>query len=257
MINNDLFSRWYPLYYDRRDTQTYDIELFEELLEGRQKVFEICCGTGRILLPLAKRGHEMHGIDMDENMLARLMEKAEGIENIHLIKGNAETCEWGQGYDAVIMAGNIVMNIDGSDDPIRTQKAFVKKSYDALKDGGLFIMDNDCWKHPEDFFKNRSEPVVKDLGTGQNGVSAKIIYVWSTYDSGTQMCVNFNRRELTAPDGEKRITEKKYVNHIPTRAQMTGWAKDAGLTILNEWGDYYRNPVTDETHRLVILARKE
>ena len=91
MINNDLFSRWYPLYYDRRDTQTYDIELFEELLEGRQKVFEICCGTGRILLPLAKRGHEMHGIDMDENMLARLMEKAEGSENIHLIKGNAET----------------------------------------------------------------------------------------------------------------------------------------------------------------------
>lgn len=258
MTNNKLFSRWYPMHYDSIETQTYDIKLFSDILKSgsNKKVFEICCGTGRILLPLAKQGHEMHGIDMDGNMLSGLMEKAVGIENIHIIKGNAEMCEWGAEYDAVLMAGNIVMNIDGSDDPIRTQKSFVKKSYAALKKGGIFIMDNDCRKHPEDFFKNRSEPIVRDLGTDVNGVSAKITYVWSTYDSQTQICVNLNRLELTAPDGEKRVTEKKYVNHIPTKTQMTEWVKDSGFNIINEWGDHYKNPVTDETCRLIIVAMK-
>ena len=33
-------------------------------------ILELACGTGRVLIPLAKAGFEMYGVDFSENMLA-------------------------------------------------------------------------------------------------------------------------------------------------------------------------------------------
>ena len=257
MSNNNLYKSWYPEKYDKYETQTYDFELFIELFKGQKlKIFEVCCGTGRILLPLANEGHKMHGIDMDNYMLARLFEKAEDASNIHIIQGNAIITDWGKEYDAVLMAGNIVINIEKSDDYNSAQLEFIKKSYDALKVGGYFIMDNDCHKNPEEFFTNRSEPIVRDLGTNSKGVSASITYVWASYDKQKQISTNYNEVELKFPDGTTHVEKMTKIKYIPTREQMTEWVEDAGFIILNEWGDHYKNPVTDTTDRLVILARK-
>ena len=255
--NKQLFSRWYPRYYDSRETQTYDIELFTDIFKGKHmKIFEVFCGTGRILLPLAECGHEMHGIDRDENMLCRLLEKSEDTQNIHLIKANAIEAAWGSDFDAVIMAGNLLLNIEDSSDPKSAQIKMINKSFAALKNGGYFILDNDCHKNPEKVFKNRTENIIRDLGTDKDGVSAKMNYMWSSYDTKTQICINYNRLELTAPDGEKHIKETKHINHIPSKEQMISWVNGAGFKILNIWGDHYKSPSTDETKRLIIFAQK-
>jgi SAM-dependent methyltransferase len=56
-----------------------DLQLWEELAErGGGTVLELGCGTGRVALHLARRGHEVIGLDCDPELLAVL--QARGAE---------------------------------------------------------------------------------------------------------------------------------------------------------------------------------
>ena len=54
-----------------------DLPLWEELAERQGgTVLELGCGTGRVALHLARRGHEVIGLDLDPGLLAVLRERA-------------------------------------------------------------------------------------------------------------------------------------------------------------------------------------
>ncbi len=48
---------------------------------------------------------------MDEAMLSKIPAKAEGIDNITWRVADAIRDDWGKGYDVVVIAGNLLMNI--------------------------------------------------------------------------------------------------------------------------------------------------
>jgi SAM-dependent methyltransferase len=59
----------FPLYAARADVQFY---VAEAARAGQgSAVLELGCGTGRVLIPLARAGHVVTGIDSSANMLAR------------------------------------------------------------------------------------------------------------------------------------------------------------------------------------------
>ncbi len=256
MTSDKIINKWYPEYYDSIETQTYDWELFLELLGEPKKVLEVCCGTGRILLPLAEAGHEMHGIDYDNCMLSRLFSKADTAKNMHIHMADILTSEWDSGFDAVLLAGNIIINIEASSDYKADQQKLIKKAYDALKPGGYLLMDNNGWHKPENFFRTTDEVIVRELGTFSGGIKARRIFLWSKYDVKTHIWTGEDKFELIMPDGEIHSSQKKRLKHIPLIAQMTRWIEDAGFEIENLWGDHYRNPITEKTDRFVCWARK-
>ncbi len=49
-------------------------------LAGEARALELGIGTGRVALPLARRGVEVHGIESSESMVTRLREKPGGLE---------------------------------------------------------------------------------------------------------------------------------------------------------------------------------
>lgn len=54
-----------------------DLPLWEELAERQGgRVLELGCGTGRVALHLARRGHEVIGLDRDPELLAALRERS-------------------------------------------------------------------------------------------------------------------------------------------------------------------------------------
>jgi SAM-dependent methyltransferase len=54
-----------------------DLPLWEELAEAADgPVLELGCGTGRVALHLARRGHAVFGIDRDAELIAELRERA-------------------------------------------------------------------------------------------------------------------------------------------------------------------------------------
>jgi 2-polyprenyl-3-methyl-5-hydroxy-6-metoxy-1,4-benzoquinol methylase len=75
----DKMAEYYDLIYgDEWDTEFY----LNEARNARGKVLEVACGTGRILLTLARNNIDVTGLDLSEGMLQILNEKAksEGIE---------------------------------------------------------------------------------------------------------------------------------------------------------------------------------
>ena len=57
-----------------------DLSLWEELAdEASGPVLDLGCGTGRVTLHLARRGHRVHGLDLEAGLAAALTERADGL----------------------------------------------------------------------------------------------------------------------------------------------------------------------------------
>ncbi|GAA0463728.1 class I SAM-dependent methyltransferase [Streptomyces olivaceiscleroticus] len=99
-------------------------------------LLELGIGTGRVALPLAARGHELHGIDAARTMLDRLRAK-EGGERINVSTGDFSEVDH-DGNFAVIYVAN------GTFSELSTQEAQLRcfaRAGQRLLPGGLFVLD--------------------------------------------------------------------------------------------------------------------
>jgi SAM-dependent methyltransferase len=256
MSTMDIISRWSADLYDKEEAQTDDINFMLSVIGGDSKnILEVCCGSGRILVPLAKAGHKVTGFDMDEYMLGRISEKAKGLTNIDFSKADAIDDEWGNNFDTVILAGNILINIESSMDYKEAQKLFIKKSYNSLKFNGHLYIDFNCFSHPEKIFENSDERIIFE-GVDSFENYGKMIISDSKYEQKTQITTFKRKIEIITKDGEKIVRESVGIKHIPTLLQLHEWLDEAGFRIVNEYGDYNGNPISENTHLAIIWAEK-
>src|SRR5690349_11373806 len=82
------------------------VDFLAELADGGP-VLEFGIGTGRVALPLARRGISVHGIDLSEAMVARLRAKP-GSDAISAIVGDFATVTVGQTYSLVYLVFNTI-----------------------------------------------------------------------------------------------------------------------------------------------------
>ena len=70
-----VYDEWFAVPSDADDAVAFLSDL-----GGSGPVLELGIGTGRIALPLAQRGHRVHGVDASEAMVQRLRAKTGGTE---------------------------------------------------------------------------------------------------------------------------------------------------------------------------------
>jgi SAM-dependent methyltransferase len=256
MSSLDLKSHWYAYIYDIQENQTDDIALLLSVLGNKPKnVLEVCCGTGRILVPLAKAGHITNGFDMDEDMMSMIPGKIRGLKNIRYYKADALKDDWGNNYDVIVMAGNIMINIETQGNYKEAQQLFIKKAAAALRPGGYLYLDFDLHGHPEEIFSRSGERVYFD-GYDDTGVYGRYIGCGGTFDTVTQMTDGKSRTEITSTTGEKFSFEKKSQKHIPTLENVHDWLSENAFIVEEEYGSFNRDPIGENTHRAIIYARK-
>jgi SAM-dependent methyltransferase len=82
----------YSEYYDLDHDITLDLDFYRAYARiSGSPILELACGTGRVALPLAEAGFEIHGMDISENMLevCRRKVSAQGLgERIQLIQAD-------------------------------------------------------------------------------------------------------------------------------------------------------------------------
>ena len=55
----------------------HDVDRYLEIAAGIEgPILEVGCGTGRVCIPLARAGHEVHGVDISSGMLSLLRDGA-------------------------------------------------------------------------------------------------------------------------------------------------------------------------------------
>lgn len=78
---------------------------FIESLSPRS-VLDAGCGTGRVAIELSRRGIDVVGVDLDDDMLARARERGPQIE---WVNADLATLRLGRGFDVVAMPGNVML----------------------------------------------------------------------------------------------------------------------------------------------------
>lgn len=255
MDTEKILAHWYAYIYDKQETQTDDAQFLVSIIGAEPKnILEICCGSGRILVTLAKAGHTVTGLDMDDEMMSKIPAKAEGLNNLKFYKADAITSDWGRNFDIAVLAGNIMINIETQIDYKEAQQLFIRKAADCLKQGGYVYLDFNLFLQPELFFGAIGERVIFE-GTDDRGVFCRCVNLGGIYNIETQIAENENRKELSLPDGTQKIMNGWSRKHIPTLAQVHSWLDEAGFTIEQEYGDYFKNPISEKTFRAIIYAK--
>ncbi len=251
--------------YDQHVTETDDVEFILSVI-GKQpkKVLEACCGSGRILIPLAKAGHDVTGFDIDEPMMARIPSKAEGLKNIQWRKADAVYDDWGTGFDVVILAGNILFNIESDMEYKKAQELFIQKASGALLPGGYVYIGYSPYA-PNGRTLTKAGQSCDDDGS--------IIWSWD----GTDEYGNYEKNSLTkgAFDEEtgiltsKRFFEQRLANgkvikteepgsikHYATLQQIHEWLSNSGFVVEFEYENFDKKPIDDESRDVIIYAKK-
>lgn len=255
-------NHWYASIYDQQENQTHDVELLLSILDNKQqdftpkRILEVCCGGGRILIPLARTGYDAVGIDLDDDMMSMIPGKAGEMRNIKFYKTDALKSDWGKDYDVIVLAGNIMINIITDGDYKEAQQILIQKAYGALKAGGYVYLDLDLHAHPENVFNSTCERIHFE-GYDDTGVYGRYIGCAGTYNIKTQMTNGKSRTEITLPNGKTYTFERKSSKHIPNLEQIHEWLIMAGFVLEQEYGDYDKNPIGEMTNRAIIYARKE
>jgi SAM-dependent methyltransferase len=105
-------------------------------LAGDGRALEFGVGTGRIALPLAERGVEVHGIDLSEAMLARLRAKP-GADRVGLTLGDFATTT----VEGPFRLAYLVFNTIGNLTTQEAQVACFRNAAGHLEPGGCFVIE--------------------------------------------------------------------------------------------------------------------
>ena len=100
--DREFVADFYDIVYD--SVRQQDIKFFVDYAsESGGRTLEVGCGTGRVLIPTAKAGCEITGLDLSTHMLRICQEKLAGeAQEVHdrvkLIQGNMTDFSIGEKY---------------------------------------------------------------------------------------------------------------------------------------------------------------
>jgi putrescine aminotransferase len=95
--------------YDYISPKGWDESEYFELSAGVSgEILELCCGSGRILLPLARAGHRVVGLDSSEAMLAVLGQNLEALPSfvqarVECICADATNFDLGRRFELILL----------------------------------------------------------------------------------------------------------------------------------------------------------
>jgi SAM-dependent methyltransferase len=201
-------------------------------LAGEGPALELGIGTGRIAIPLARRGVRVHGIDLSGEMVARLREKP-GAEEIVTTIGDFATTRLDGKFRLVYLVFNTIDNLTTQE----AQVACFENAARHLEPGGCFVVEVHV---PE---LRRLPPgerfVVFHVGENHVGVDE--------YDVATQGLVSHH---VTARG--KSSMPFRYV----WPAELDLMARLAGLRLRDRFEDWDRSPFTNESPKHVSVWEK-
>jgi SAM-dependent methyltransferase len=97
---------------------------------------ELGIGTGRIALPLARRGLRVHGIELSEEMVAHLRAK-QGSELVGVTIGDFASTTVEGTFSVAYLVANTIMNLTTQDE----QVACFRNVAAHLEPGGYFVIE--------------------------------------------------------------------------------------------------------------------
>lgn len=206
-------------------------------LAGTGAALEFAIGTGRIALPLAGRGVEMHGIDLSEAMVARLRAKPGG-DAIDVTIGDFTTATVSETFQLAYLVYNTIGNLTTQDDQVDC----FRNAAAHLAPGGCFVIEVGV-------------PQLQRLPPGETFQPFSVTshhLGFDEYDVARQGLISHHY--TFSDDGRSRVVSMPFRYVWP--AELDLMARIAGLRLRERWADWNREPFTSDSTKHVSVWEK-
>lgn len=234
--------------YNLEYTHDYDVPFWLSLAEREGgPVVEWGAGTGRISVPLAKRGSEVTAVELSEAMISRSKKKNESVE---WVLGDMCRAKLAKTYKLAVCAFNSFLCLLDLDDAL----SFLRNAHEHLVPDGLLGIEVSVFS-PEEL----AEPSVSQLRhdfTRQLSEGKLDRFSASRYDPASQIMDMRLFYELYDESGElenRRAHELKI--RLTTRDELELMLRMSGFSVESVYGGFDGEPFDSDSEHLIVLAR--
>lgn len=234
--------------YDGMNTNIDDLQFYKKWMPENKnaKILELCCGTGRLTIPIAKDGYNISGVDFTSSMLEEARKKATkaGLE-INFIEADIRTLKLEEKYDIIFIPFNSIHHLYNNKDLF--QAFNVVKNH--LKDGGVFLLD--CF-NPNIKYIVEAEIEQKEIATYTTNDGREVhIKQNMRYESNTQI---------------NRIEWHYFINGVFNSVQnldmrmffpqeLDSYIERSGFKITHKFGGFNQEEFNENSEKQIFVCR--
>lgn len=247
----DDIARYYDLIHqDLRDDILFTIKLASSVGDP---TLELGCGTGRLILHLARTGHEITGLDNSEAMLkiARdhiLSEREEVKQRIRLISGDMASFQLEQRFGLIVIAQNTLAHL--TQEQVKSCLNCVR--HHLLPTGRLMIDVENPVKTAD---PSDDEILILERSMVESASGDNILQMSSSWVDQQAQIRHVTWMFDTSPRNggpiSRTVVETKY--HYLFAHQYEMIIDSTGLVIKEYYGDYDSTPYSEESPRLLMI----
>jgi Methyltransferase domain len=236
------FDEWIAPRYALLWPELYDpavldpaVDLLADLA-GSGPALEFGIGTGRVALPLSRRGVPVHGIELSPAMAAQLTH-ARGDFDVEVTIGDFATTNLGQTFTLVYLLRNTITNLTTQAEQV---DAFLNAAA-QLQPGGCFLVENYI-------------PALRRLPPGESTrvfIATPDHVGFEEYDLATQVAVSHHHWVI---DGELKTFSSPHRYLWPSELDLM--ARLAGMTLRERWGDWNQTAFTSDSESHISVWTK-
>jgi SAM-dependent methyltransferase len=236
------FDDWTAQHYEQLWPELFDPAVIDPAVDflaslaGGGAALELGIGTGRIALPLSRRGVPVHGIDLSPAMVARFRAQP-GADAVEVTVGDFAHTRLDRTFRLAYLPRNTITNLTTQDEQVDCFRNVAAH----LEPGGLFVVENYI-------------PELRRLPPGET------IHVFARtpthlgfeeYDFATQVAISHHQWVI---DGQLRTFSSPHRYLWP--AELDLMARLAGMTLRERWSDWYRTRFTGESRSHISVWTK-
>ena len=232
--------------YDGLNTFLSDLQFYKKWLpkDKDAKILELCCGTGRLTLPIAKDGYNICGVDYTPSMLEQAKLKAsEAGLGINFIEADVRTLNLCEKFDLIFIPFNSIHHLYRNEDLFETLKSVVNH----LKEGGIFLLD--CFNPNLKYIVEgeKEQQVIAEYRT--NDGRDVLIKQTMRYESATQI----NRIEWHYFINGEFHSIQNLDMRLFFPQELDTYLKWAGFSVIRKFGSFAEEAFTDNSEKQIYV----
>jgi len=253
-VNYGPFARMYHnLFGNRTDDFNFYIGLAKKM---GSPILELGSGTGRLLIPLAKQGYNVHGLELQQGMLDFAKEEIEKAgkeiqKRVTLHLGDMRNFSLPYQFNLVIIAFSTWHELHTGGNRKQTLSCI----FQHLKQGGCLAIDNKIYSA-----KDPRYGLLRHRMTTFESNEIVTCFDVNTFD---EKSINCNIRKLVFVDrvvpseGNMKRQVYEFVFTYQPADKVIAELKQAGFSEVEVYGGLNYEPLDSTSKRQVFLARKE
>ena len=224
-----------------------DVLLYRSLFRGRaRRILVLAHGTARVVVPLARDGHQVTGLELAPALLGATREQVagEGPEvraRIDLLASDMGDFELSTRFEVALSPLKSCLHLESDQDYRRA----LERLHDHIEPGGELLLDA---FHPHAAvlagFDGRWRKVYERLrpSSGERVVRSQRL----EHDACARTFTSRHRWRILRPDGRERVRSLDLLQHYLDPAALTRLLESAGFAIEKRSGGYRSEPAGTE-----------